>query len=66
VQYLSVRFFNIVNDVPIYIFEESQIVLVKEYLKLQGRFSHLTEQEIERIQEMVDDEWEHLLRKARY
>ena len=45
--------------------EESHVVPVKEYLKLQGRFSHLTEQEIERIQERVDGEWEHLLRKAR-
>ncbi len=45
--------------------EESHVVPIKEYLKLQGRFSHLTGQEIERIQEMVDDEWQHLLRKAR-
>jgi pyruvate/2-oxoacid:ferredoxin oxidoreductase beta subunit len=45
--------------------EESHVVPVKEYLKLQGRFSHLTDQEIERIQERVDDEWQHLLRRAR-
>jgi pyruvate/2-oxoacid:ferredoxin oxidoreductase beta subunit len=45
--------------------EESRTIPVKEYLKLQGRFSHLTDQEIEKIQEMVDEEWEHLLRKAR-
>ncbi|MGA2468559.1 MAG: 3-methyl-2-oxobutanoate dehydrogenase subunit beta [Thermodesulfobacteriota bacterium] len=45
--------------------EESRTIPVKEYLQLQGRFSHLTDQEIERIQEMVDEEWEHLLRKAR-
>jgi pyruvate/2-oxoacid:ferredoxin oxidoreductase beta subunit len=45
--------------------EESHVVPIKEYLKLQGRFSHLTGQEIERIQEMVDDEWQRLLRKAR-
>ena len=45
--------------------EESRTVPVKEYLKLQGRFSHLTDQEIEKIQEMADEEWEHLLRKAR-
>jgi pyruvate/2-oxoacid:ferredoxin oxidoreductase beta subunit len=47
------------------IHEESCTVSIKEYLKLQGRFSHLTEEEIERIQEMVDDEWQRLLRKAR-
>ncbi len=45
--------------------EESHVVPIKEYLKLQGRFSHLTDQEIERIQERVDDEWQRLLRKAR-
>ena len=45
--------------------EEPHVVPVKEYLKLQGRFSHLTDQEIERIQEMADEEWEHLLRRAR-
>lgn len=45
--------------------EESHVVPVKEYLKLQGRFSHLTEEEIDRIQEMVDGEWQRLLRRAR-
>jgi len=45
--------------------EESRTIPVKEYLKLQGRFSHLTDQEIEKIHEMVDEEWEHLLRRAR-
>ena len=45
--------------------EESHVVPVKEYLKLQGRFSHLTADEIDRIQQRVDDEWQHLLRKAR-
>ena len=45
--------------------EESHVVPIKEYLKPQGRFSHLKDQEIERIQEMVDDEWQRLLRKAR-
>jgi len=45
--------------------EESQVVPVKEYLKLQGRFSHLKEQDIEETQRRVDDAWERLLRKAR-
>jgi pyruvate/2-oxoacid:ferredoxin oxidoreductase beta subunit len=45
--------------------KESRVVPVKDYLKLQGRFSHLTDQEIERIQEAVDDDWRHLLKKAR-
>jgi pyruvate/2-oxoacid:ferredoxin oxidoreductase beta subunit len=38
--------------------------LVKEYFHLQGRFQHLTEYDLEQIQEMVDDDWELLLRKA--
>ena len=45
--------------------EEPQVVPVKEYLKLQGRFSHLTGQNIEEIQRRVDDSWERLLRRAR-
>lgn len=38
---------------------------VKEYLKLQGRFSHLTEKEIETIQKEVDLNWEILVKKAK-
>ena len=45
--------------------EEYRVVPVKEYLKLQGRFSHLTEKDIETTQRNVDDTWEQLLRKAR-
>ena len=39
-------------------------VPVKEYLKLQGRFAHLTEEDIEFIQGNVDREWERLVAKA--
>ena len=45
--------------------EESHVVPVKEYLKLQGRFNHLIEKDVEEIQRRVDDTWERLLRKAR-
>ncbi|MEM0125767.1 MAG: pyruvate synthase subunit PorB [Thermofilum sp.] len=31
---------------------------VKEYLKLQGRFAHLREEDIEEIQRLVDAQWE--------
>ncbi len=44
--------------------EESRVVPVKEYLRIQGRFSHLTEKDIEETQKRVDDTWECLLRKA--
>jgi pyruvate/2-oxoacid:ferredoxin oxidoreductase beta subunit len=38
--------------------------LVNEYFRLQGRFKHLTEEDLESIQEMVDEDWNLLLRKA--
>ncbi len=38
--------------------------LVKEYFKLQGRFRHLTDGDLDQIQEMVDEDWNLLLRKA--
>ena len=37
---------------------------VIEYLKLQGRFKHLTKSQMEGIQHDVDREWENLLNKA--
>jgi pyruvate/2-oxoacid:ferredoxin oxidoreductase beta subunit len=37
---------------------------VEEYLRLQGRFAHLTDDEVHTIQETVDREWERLLKKA--
>ena len=39
--------------------------LVNEYFRLQGRFKHLTEEDLDSIQEMVDEDWNLLLRKAR-
>ena len=40
-------------------------VPVEQYLRLQGRFSHLKSHEIERFQKMVDEQWERLLKRAR-
>ena len=37
---------------------------VREYFKLQGRFRHLTDHDLEQIQSMVNEDWELLLRKA--
>lgn len=37
---------------------------VDEYLRLQGRFAHLTDDEVHTIQENVDREWERLVKKA--
>ncbi len=38
--------------------------LVREYFKLQGRFKHLTEADLDQIQEMVNEDSELLMRKA--
>lgn len=45
---------------------DSKNLPVREYLKPQGRFAHLTEREIEIIQRNVDRAWETLLKKAMY
>ena len=37
---------------------------VKEYLALQDRFRHLTEEDIEKIQTWVDEDWEHYRKLA--
>jgi pyruvate/2-oxoacid:ferredoxin oxidoreductase beta subunit len=37
---------------------------VREYLRLQGRFRHLSEQNIQQIQEEVDATWEKLVEQA--
>jgi pyruvate/2-oxoacid:ferredoxin oxidoreductase beta subunit len=38
--------------------------LVNEYFRLQGRFKHLTDEDLAEIQVMVDEDWNLLLRKA--
>jgi pyruvate/2-oxoacid:ferredoxin oxidoreductase beta subunit len=38
---------------------------VKEYVRLQGRFSHLSEKQIDTIQKEIDTKWEELLDRAR-
>ncbi|MBN2178000.1 MAG: 3-methyl-2-oxobutanoate dehydrogenase subunit beta [Deltaproteobacteria bacterium] len=37
---------------------------VREYFKLQGRFKHLSDKDLEQIQEMVNEDWQRLLKKA--
>src|SRR4030043_1394323 len=56
--------YEIENGVSYTLQEESHVVHVKEYLKLQGRFSHLADSEIEMIQKNVERTWERLLKKA--
>jgi pyruvate/2-oxoacid:ferredoxin oxidoreductase beta subunit len=56
--------YEIENGVSYTLQEEPKVVPVKEYLKLQGRFSHLTDSEIGVVQENVERTWQRLLRKA--
>jgi pyruvate ferredoxin oxidoreductase beta subunit len=35
---------------------------VREYLKLQGRFAHLKDEDVEEIQRLVDAQWESIVR----
>ena len=37
---------------------------VNAYLEMQGRFKHLSEEDISRIQRLVDEDWELLLKKT--
>jgi pyruvate/2-oxoacid:ferredoxin oxidoreductase beta subunit len=42
------------------------IIPVSEYLKVQGRFSHLREKDLLEIQKTAEQEWELLLAKSRW
>jgi pyruvate/2-oxoacid:ferredoxin oxidoreductase beta subunit len=44
--------------------EPGKTVPVLDYLKLQGRFRHLTEDQVALIQESVDREWRGILNKV--
>jgi len=56
---------------PLYEIEEGKVRITRkgkglpitEYIKVQGRFQHLTESEIEAMQKAVDDDWIMLLLK---
>ncbi len=41
---------------------EGERVPLKDYLKQQGRFAHLTEKDIEEIQSMIEEEWKIILK----
>ncbi len=56
--------YEIENGDHYYINVDPKGVPVRAYLKAQGRFSHLSEDEIKRIQMRVDFEWDRLLHKA--
>lgn len=56
--------YEIENGLQYIVQQPEREVPVADYLKLQGRFFHLTQDEIEAIQKNVDWEWQHLLAKA--
>jgi len=56
--------YEVENGVKYTINYKPKEYLVREYFKLQGRFRHLTERDLDQIQEMVNEDWELLLRKA--
>ncbi|MEW6616391.1 MAG: 3-methyl-2-oxobutanoate dehydrogenase subunit beta [Thermodesulfobacteriota bacterium] len=58
--------YEVENGFTFHINMEPKNLPVEEYLKLQERFAHLAEQEIAFIQKNVDEEWEHLLKRALY
>ena len=54
-----------VEDVQKYTINiEPKSIAVKEYLQVQGRFKHLTNEQIEKIQRDTDRNWEILLKKV--
>lgn len=56
--------YEIENGKKYTINQEPSPVPVEEYLKLQGRFRHLTQSDVARIQLNVDETWEELVEKA--
>ena len=58
------------NIAPLYEIEKGILTIskkpankvpVKDYLKTQGRFKHMTEEEIKDVQDYTDDQWQRLL-----
>jgi pyruvate/2-oxoacid:ferredoxin oxidoreductase beta subunit len=58
--------YEIEDGVRYTINHEPRRLPVQEYLLKQGRFKHLKEEEIKRIQKDADDEWNKLKLKAEF
>jgi len=56
--------YEVENGVHYTINNKPKEYLVREYFKLQGRFRHLTDKDLDQIQEMVNEDWGLLLKKA--
>ncbi len=56
--------YEVENGVKYTINYMSKGYLVREYFRIQGRFRHLTDRDLDEIQEMVNEDWKLLLKKA--
>jgi|SRR3989338_1640023 len=54
--------YEIENGVLKFTMKPGSVIPVKDYLKLQGRFKHLNEEEIKDVQKHIDEEWNKLIR----
>lgn len=57
--------YEVVDGTEYRITHEPQGLPVGEYLKIQGRFRHFTDEDTARLQREVDEDWEQLKAKAR-
>lgn len=57
--------YEIIDGTEYRITHEPQGLPVTEYVRIQGRFRHFTEEDTARLQREVDEEWEHLKARAR-
>jgi pyruvate/2-oxoacid:ferredoxin oxidoreductase beta subunit len=64
VQTNIIPLYEVENGIKYTINYKPKEYLVREYFKLQGRFRYLTDRDLDQIQEMVNEDWELLLRKA--
>ncbi|MCP4752733.1 MAG: 3-methyl-2-oxobutanoate dehydrogenase subunit beta [Proteobacteria bacterium] len=56
--------YEVVNGEEYQINVQPDDISVEEYLKMQGRFSHLTKEDVAHIQRRVDYEWKILLQRS--
>jgi pyruvate/2-oxoacid:ferredoxin oxidoreductase beta subunit len=57
--------YEIIDGTQYRITHQPQGLPVKEYTKIQGRYRHLTEEDVEDLQRQTDEEWEQLVAKTK-
>ena len=63
-QYQVFPLYEVINGEEYHISVEPRNLPVEDYLKQQGRFSHLGKEDFEYIQQKVDYEWKVLLQRS--